>query len=725
MISGLLLLWIYYLLSTNAATTIFVSPNGNNNNNGLSPTTPFQSIQYTQTWIHKMKQNDSNNDMKFTVKLMDGTFYMEQALDMSFLDSNTTYESYESNSNQSIISNGKLIPSSCFKKISSINHIIVYQCNIKNFINNMTNKNFRSIRINNIRGTPVRYPKLHSKDSAYTDRYLFVDTVQSVTNQSGYIIGLANNKLPIYLHNDNASISGKVHLWPDNSLVNVEMNIISYPKMNNTQKTYSYFMVTCPVHIPDITKGNRLYFYNVSNIPITTENEWYYNKNSNVLYVSVDNNTNISDVEIVIPNNRYIISLNSSSNVIFNNISFMDNDYTAYGIQNGFNANNTDPDKGIPADGAIRINFCTNITFINCKFTELSSSGIIIGNGSNNIFITHNYFHNLGQSSILIVGAYSNDTTFANGSHPQFIYIENNTIVNVGQILASAAGVYGCSLSYSIIQFNNITNSSRWGIEIRQQGNAISHSNIIQYNRIHNTGMTTGNFGGISFSGHSKHANTSVMYNCIRNAIGINTNSKGNIFSPYFSFGVYLDNWSTGYYIYGNVMNKNELAGVFIHGGSDNIINNNIFYNTLENDDSETLYGQTALQQTQASKNGPTIKDNSFDRNVYFWHNPKSLLVFTNHNEFKPEWIKHDDYNLYYIPNHNIKQLNIPYFTPCGNTFNQWLNCHQKKYDQHSIVDVNPKFADVEHGNFTIKNGSVLLTKLNFEPIPDYIAANC
>ena len=723
--------WLSYFVIINGVN-LYVSPNGNNNNNGMSPESPFKSIEYTQYYIREYNKNYSE---PIYVNLMDGVFYLKNSLNMTYMDSgksnenSITYQSYPKNTKSAVISNGTSMPRNCWNIVNSSTDINVYSCNIGSYVN-PSNPYFRSLRIqtisDNIRGIPVRYPKLYHNYSPYTEGWIMVNSSEYNQTTKEYIIGISNDQLPGYLRNSKyQNITGKMSIFPQYSWINMEIDVTSYYNALSNG-SYSYFTLKCPLNLcnpnqisASITKGNRLFFYNISQIPIQVNYEWYYDASKTKLYIGLSNDISIQDTQITIPNSYYIINMTGTSNnfiknIIFDNIIFTDNDYIAYGYQSKFNIITNDPENGVPIDGSIRLNYATNITIRNCLFTTLGGGGIMISNYSRNIFIHNNEFKNMGQSGVTIIGDSMIQATY--------IHIYNNTFENMGQILASAAGIYACTVSNSIFKFNNVTNSSRWGIAIRSQESFYSLNNEVSYNIIKNTGLKTRDYGGLSFIG-TGYTNTTVTYNCVANSIGFDTDNIGRIMTPFYSFGIYLDNYATGFYIYGNILNNQVMTGIFIHGGSNNTIINNINYNitNIVYPGHTKMFGELVIEELNPSF--PT--GNILSNNVYYWFNKHSQLIDSNcvgNITAIHEWLTKDDYNLYYNPNINISNLNISGFNPCGQTYNDWINCG---YDHHSIINIDPLFNNPINGNFNINKDSVLTSQLGFNPIPTYISQNC
>ena len=71
-----------------------------------------------------------------------------------------------------------------------------------------------------------------------------------------------------------------------------------------------------------------------------------------------------------------------------------------------------------------------------------------------------------------------------------------------------------------------------------------------------------------------------VRHNCVRRAVGLDTDPAGKFNTPYFTWGLYLDNWSSNFTVDSNIFHTNVLGGVFVHGGSNNTVTNNVAFNT-------------------------------------------------------------------------------------------------------------------------------------------------
>jgi parallel beta-helix repeat protein len=161
-----------------------------------------------------------------------------------------------------------------------------------------------------------------------------------------------------------------------------------------------------------------------------------------------------------------------------------------------------------------------------------------------------------------------------------------------------------------------------------------------------------------------------IRHNFFSDSLGFGKDSKGAWVSPHFAWGVYLDDNTGGVDVIGNIVARCARAGLHLHNGRDNLIENNIFIegglyqyeysgwtkthpywtnhlpSMIKGHDS--VIGQPAWQkmrniQTRPEQavlpNGMIMTGNVFRRNLLYYRNPKPALlrmgsVPFDHNEF-------------------------------------------------------------------------------------------
>lgn len=394
--------------------------------------------------------------------------------------------------------------------------------------------------------------------------------------------------------------------------------------------------------------------------------------------------------------------------VTIRGIRFADTDFSYNGYQEGFSLEPTD--QGMPRDAAVEVSNVTNVTISACAFTELSGGGVHISNSSSYVTVDGCIFSNLGQTGVTLSG----DAL----TQPTHCVIAQNNITRVGVILASAAGIVASTTSYTTIANNSIQWSSRWGIHVRSQGDAISIGNLVEGNTMSMLAMSTRDMGGLSFIGDG-HTGTIVRNNCVRDVIGMDTDWTGQFLRPFYNWGIYLDNWSSNFTVTGNVVRSNVLGGVFVHGGSNNTITNNVLYNS--SNASMPLSGSTQWPQGSFGVVFGWMRDSSLVKNNVVTHNivvgpPQTplgpvaicLAIQPNFTLFSDGLVV--DRNLYYQP--GVRLEATPHLTPLGT----WASWTSRGYDAHSTLDTDPRFVDPTHGDFRLQQESPALD-LGFVPL--------
>ena len=166
--------------------------------------------------------------------------------------------------------------------------------------------------------------------------------------------------------------------------------------------------------------------------------------------------------------------------------------------------------------------------------------------------------------------------------------------------------------------------------------------------------------------------------------------------TPYYTWGIYLDDYSSGTHIFGNVVARTFRSSAHIHLGRNNVFENNIFIDGHE-------------RQFECNGRDDMI-DNQFVRNIVVWRHGSLMRIRGGAGKCLSEC----DHNLYWMIGQDLSNpqgLEEP-LTPRG-TWAQW---REAGYDQHSLV-ADPLFVDPENDDYRLKPGSPALD-LGFQPIP-------
>jgi len=132
------------------------------------------------------------------------------------------------------------------------------------------------------------------------------------------------------------------------------------------------------------------------------------------------------------------------------------------------------------------------------------------------------------------------------------------------------------------------------GISLRGVGNRASHNYIhdgprmgiifggnnlvLEYNRIRHVNLETEDTGAVYTGGRDwlGSRGSVIRYNLFHDILGYGQQG-GKWVSPYFAWGIYLDDNTGGVDVIGNVVVRCTRAGLHLHNGRDNWIENNVF----------------------------------------------------------------------------------------------------------------------------------------------------
>lgn len=368
-------------------------------------------------------------------------------------------------------------------------------------------------------------------------------------------------------------------------------------------------------------------------------------------------------------------------NVRFDGLTFADTDYTLGGYYQ-------------QADSAIWMAMARHCAFRGCRFAHLGGYALRLEQKSSANEISRCEMANLGGGGVILLG----DTA----TQPTDNLIAANDIHDCGRVYAHVGGVYVTTGSGNRITNNRIVRMPRYGISLKSYavGNA-SHNNIVEYNDIEDTNLETNDTGAIETLGRDfLDSGNKIRYNLIRNVVGLKVTTDGVIHTPYFTWGIYLDDFSSGTTIEGNVVDGTVVGAVCIHNGKNNVIQNNVFLN-----------GSEMNIRLQPHGDG-FMKDNVFRRNIVAYKDPKAILWFSYAGSWNRNILGDVDDNVYWQTGGLNLATTAQPITPAGS----WPKWQAAGLDAHSVI-ANPLLMAPAKGDYRLKPGSPAL-KLGFKPTP-------
>lgn len=446
---------------------------------------------------------------------------------------------------------------------------------------------------------------------------------------------------------------------------------------------------TRKVHLPpdgytdDIRLGNRYFIEGVRDA-LDAPNEWYLDREKGELLYLSEGDTPPAEPAVLARLDRLIVLKGEPEHnrwvqhLRFEGFTFMDTNYTL--TTNYY----------MPADAVIWMSGARDCVVSGCTFRWTGGYALRLEERSERVQFVKNRVEDVGQGGVILVGD--------NASQPRRNLIAGNVMQRLGLVYKHVAGVYVITGSENRIAHNTIWDTPRYAISLKTlDPTHQSHRNLVEYNDLRRTNLETNDTGAIETLGRDQQDTGNVIrYNLILDSIGMISTPEGKIVTPYFTWGIYLDDYSSGTTVFGNIVARTVNGGICVHGGKNNLFENNVFVDA-------------SVEQIRLQPRDDFMQGNRFVRNIVVYSNLESTLIFSwdNRCDRFVQW----DYNLYWLRGTDLRGINRR-ITPLG-TFEEWLKAG---FDAHSLV-ADPLFVAPERDDYRLRSSSPAW-KLGFQPIP-------
>jgi len=289
--------------------------------------------------------------------------------------------------------------------------------------------------------------------------------------------------------------------------------------------------------------------------------------------------------------------------------------------------------------------------------------------------------------------------------------ISNNHVHDVGEngnawgAIMINPGCGGNVTHGNVISHNLVHDTPRQGITFN------GFRNVVEYNHVHHTNQEQSDTGAIGMGSRDIYERGSVIrYNYIHDTGGYEMTKPGVWVYPHYCWGVYLDDYTSGVHLYGNLIVRAARAGIMVHGGQDNVIENNIIVDSLQQQVEYAPIDSLTSGRTPAhpDKSEWLMTGTKLLGNILCYSDDSALWVSGS------KWsqvLAESDRNLlwhYGKPlRANLKDV------PPDECWQAWLALG---YDAHSAVD-DPLFVDAQHDDYRLQPNSPAF-KLGFKPLP-------
>lgn len=149
---------------------------------------------------------------------------------------------------------------------------------------------------------------------------------------------------------------------------------------------------------------------------------------------------------------------------------------------------------------------------------------------------------------------------------------ENNHVYDIG-LFAKDAPCINLLGDGNIARRNTLHDCPRCAIFLK------GVDNVAESNDCHHTNMETTDMGAIRMVQRNPHLKgNTIRYNRITDSVGYGFSGKQGQYyqSPFYTWGVYLDDYTCGTTVHGNLIARCGRGGIMVHGGGDNTVTNNV-----------------------------------------------------------------------------------------------------------------------------------------------------
>jgi hypothetical protein len=524
------LIYCFIASSTSAQISFYISPKGNDSYPGTVEK-PFATLGKARDVVRTIKKSDSS---PITIFLRGGYYELSDSFGLDSVDSGSdrapiVYTSYAKEEVHLIggkkISGFEAVKDSAVLRrleISARNNVV--QFNLKKLgINNfgqIVRRRFGVINSNSgmelfFNEKPMTLARWPNSNWAYVDS-----------------IPVSGDKSKFYFHNDRVkrwTSSKDVWLhgywkwdWAD-----------SYERVKNIDTTRQTIETYPPHGVYGYTKGKRFYVLNVLE-EIDAPGDCYLDRDNGLLYFYPP--SEIADAEIIVSlRSGPLISIWNTSNVVIKNIDIS--------CTRGF---------------GVRIIGGSTVRLEGCMISNVGTAGIVVQGGNSHQILSCR-ISETGDEGILISGG--DRMTLTSCNHR----IENNRINRFSRWSSTSHPGVSISGVGIVVAHNELFDAPHSAITVN------GNEHRIEYNDIHDVCKETGDAGAIYMGRDLTQRGIVIRYNMISNLVSEVQETGSNDVR-----GVYLDDFTSGVTIYGNIF-YHARVGVDIGCGRDNSIRNNIF----------------------------------------------------------------------------------------------------------------------------------------------------
>lgn len=330
------------------------------------------------------------------------------------------------------------------------------------------------------------------------------------------------------------------------------------------------------------------------------------------------------------------------------------------------------------AEGAV-ITGGTHNLLAGCTFRQLGTNGVIVQGGTGHGVLGCD-IHTVGAGGLRVAGG--DRKTLTPGGH----FVENchvHDFSRVDRVYAPAVHMDGVG---NRIAHNLFHDSPHHGMRVE------GFEHAIEYNEIHSVVYEFDDQAGIDMYGNPAYRGNVIRFNFWHH-IGSGHDVAGQA-------GIRLDDFISAVHVYGNVFYRSaggRFGGVQIHGGKDNVVDNNLFIDCKYALSFSPWGNARWLERLERDSTKAAVSRGGVD------------IAAPPHSTRYPDLA-----NMSENPDRNFIRRNLA--IDCGD-FSVRDRGVNELMDNHVFVG-DPGFADPSKRDFTLPEDSPIYDRFGFRPIP-------
>lgn len=422
-------------------------------------------------------------------------------------------------------------------------------------------------------------------------------------------------------------------------------------------------------------EGSRFYLYN-SKDQLDASKEWFYDSASNQILFRPEGGSPVGH-KVVASQLNVLFGMGGAKNVTIDGLTLADGGPSGHGVY---------------AQGADGLTFTNNVV-------KNTGYGITVQTSPNAKVIGNSFDHTGLEAVFVKMGS-------------NFADVSNNRIAYAGSVDHGSDGIWVNGSSDVKVTHNLVEHTAGKAIAVGsvQSSGDETYRATVTHNKVVDSNRETSDGGGIYLINRQQDATGHIVAN---NDVS-GTSAFGNVrwdgsVSPTWldpkqlvSWGVYLDDWTSGATVKNNLVHGN-LGGVFLHGGWNNQVSNNII---AGNEGREI-----GLQQSvgYGGWKGTPMSGNDIHHNVIDATNQGVVVAIDGP---KTAGTFHDNDYAYLDAAARLFQVWPQAMAGTQGTLKDW---QAAGYDQGSLT-LDPLFSNPSAGDYTLLAGSPMYQH-GFEPI--------